>query len=129
MRAAERRAGQARQALAQAEHGSRAHEAAAQKLSERLAARVRAEERRLQRDADAHSRIKAALTSHKGQSLSQSLSQSVSQPVDYIFSSHLGLIICLTLIMRVSTKHITSEHAQRNLETCPGSSCQVNCTM
>ena len=66
MRAAEARAARARQALTQAEHGSRAHEAAAQKLRERLAARVRAEERRLQRDADAHSRIKRALASHKG---------------------------------------------------------------
>ena len=66
MRAAEARAARARQALTQAEHGSRAYEAAAQKLRERLAARVRAEERRLQRDADAHSRIKRALASHKG---------------------------------------------------------------
>ena len=29
----------------------------------------------------------------------------VSQSVDYIFSSHLGLIRCLTLIVRVSTQH------------------------
>ena len=72
VRAAERRARQAGQALTQAEHGSRAHEAAAQKLRERLAAKLRSEERRLQRDADAHSRIKAALASHKGQSVSQS---------------------------------------------------------
>lgn len=68
MRGAELRAARARQALTQAEHGSRAHEAAAQKLRERLAARVCAEERRLQRDADAHARIKRALNSHKGAS-------------------------------------------------------------
>ena len=29
----------------------------------------------------------------------------VSQSVDYTFSSHLGLIRCLTLIVRVSTQH------------------------
>ena len=31
--------------------------------------------------------------------------RSVSQSVDYIFSSHLGLIRCLILIVRISTQH------------------------
>ena len=44
-----------------------------------------------------------------------------SQPVDYIFSSHLGLIRCLTLIVRVSTQH-HSMHSQRNLDTLTPSS-------
>ncbi|BDA41633.1 hypothetical protein COCOBI_02-4140 [Coccomyxa sp. Obi] len=81
VRAAERRAGHARQALVQAEHSSRAHEAAAQKLRERLAAKVRAEEWRLQRDADAHSRIKAALASHKGDGRAKSAAGAVSAAV------------------------------------------------
>ncbi len=39
---------------------------------------------------------------HPQHSLSQ---QSVSRSVDYTFSSHLGLMRCLTLIVRVSTRH------------------------
>ncbi len=66
-RAAESRAAAARAAASQTEHGSRAQEAAAAKLRERLAAKVKAEERRLQRDADSHARIKRALAAHRGQ--------------------------------------------------------------
>lgn len=67
VRAAESRAAAVRTAASQAEHSSRAHEAAAAKLRERLAAKVKLEERRLQRDAHAHSRIKHALAAHRGQ--------------------------------------------------------------
>ena len=35
----------------------------------------------------------------------EAMDSHVSQSVDYIFSSHLGLMRCLTLIVRVSTQH------------------------
>ena len=38
---------------------------------------------------------------------------SVSQSIDYIFSSHLGLIICLTLIIRVGTQHHVDTFTQK----------------
>lgn len=61
MQSAEAAAGAARQALAQAEHAARGHEAAAQKLRACLADRVRAEERRRGRDADALRRVRKTL--------------------------------------------------------------------
>ncbi len=67
LRKAEVAGSKARQALSQAEHASRAHEVAAEKLRDRLTAKVRAEERTRQRDADAHSRIKRALATHRGE--------------------------------------------------------------
>ena len=52
----------------------------------------------------------------------------VSQSVDYTSSSHLGLIRCLTLIVRVSNKHHMHAFTDE-LGYIQRSSCQKNCTM
>ena len=57
---------QLRQQLTQAQHSGRGNEALAEKLRERLADRIQAEDRRARRDAEAYARLQRAMSVAKG---------------------------------------------------------------
>ena len=58
---------QLKQQLAQAQHSGRGQEALAEKLRERLADRIQAEDRRTRRDAEAYARLQRAISVAKGE--------------------------------------------------------------
>lgn len=60
---------QLRQQLSQAQHAGRGHEVLAEKLRERLADCIQAEDRRTKRAADAYARLQRATSVAKGASL------------------------------------------------------------